>query len=426
MKRYAYALSFVFLLLWFGIGSAFDMTARTGFIFDWWKDTEDNRGRQFYTPIELEARHGDISLSLLTAYGYTHFDGIAQPVPFFAFFSNKEDRSLTHFLDTKLNFSYEIVGKLPVDILLGLDFNLPTGKTDLRAKDLAAIMDPDLISINNFGEGFNINPTLSLARELGDWVFGISAGYLWRGKYDFGFTQETPFFAQKIRDYDPGDIFNSNAEVRYYFSPNWQGRLFGNYTWYGKNEWKQRDLSPFFTVTSKIRHQEGELYSLGLGLHHSRKKWDADLAFRGIFREKNKLMERNQAGRNLLGSFPRFSTEPENSHGKEWVGDFVLRYFLDDKTTFQSHFQVLLIQKNDYSSHPDIFSSSVNRFVGRREKYSLGFGATRKFGKHVEAELFVKGFLMHDEEAFFPEFPFFRSERNYKGFSLGGQLAYRF
>ncbi|MBS3906783.1 MAG: hypothetical protein KGZ49_07080 [Syntrophaceae bacterium] len=424
MKRFAYALPFFLILVWFGIGTAFDMTAQTGFIFDWWKDTEDNRGRQFYMPIKVEARHGDISLSLLTAYGYTHFDGIAQPVTFFTFFPNKEERSLTHFLDTKLNLSYEIVGKLPVDILLGLDFNLPTGKTDLKAKDLAVIMDPDLISINNFGEGFNINPTLSLAKELGKWVLGVNAGYLWRGKYDFGFTQETPFFAQKIKDYDPGDIFNSNAEVRYYFSPNWQGRLFGNYTWYGKNEWKQKDITLFLTDTSKIRHQEGELYSLGLGLHHSRKKWDVDLAFRGIFREKSKFTENQFVF--PIGVVSRLSTEPENSHGKEWVGDVVLRYFWDDKTTLRTHFQSLWIQKNDYSSHPDIFSSSVNRFVGRREKYSLGFGATRRFGKHVEAELFAKGFLMHDEEAFFPEFPFFRSERNYKGFSLGGQLAYRF
>ena len=415
MKRFLYALSFFLILFWFGTGSAFDMTARTGFIFDWWKDTEDNRGRQFYMPIKVEARHKDISISLLTAYGYTHFDGVSQPFLLFLNPSTKEDRSLTHFLDTKLNFSYEIVEKLPVDILLGLDFNLPTGKTDLRAKDLAAIMDPDLISINNFGEGFNINPTLSLAKELGNWVLGISAGYLWRGKYDFGFIDETPFFSRRVKDYDPGNIYNSNAEVRYYFSPNWQGRLFGNYTWYGKGYWKQRDISLFSTGMTKIRHQEGELYSLGLGLHHSRKKWDADLAFRGIFREKSKL-----------GGVIRLSTEPKNSHGKEWVGDFVLRYFLDDKTTLRTHFQLLWIQKNDYSSHPDIFSSSINRFVGRREKYSLGIGAIRKCGKHVEAELFAKGFLMHDEEAFFPEFPSFRSERNYKGFSLGGQLAYRF
>jgi hypothetical protein len=399
------------------------MTAQSGFIFDWWKDTEDNRGRQFYMPIKVEARHKDISLSLLTAYGYTHFDGISQPSFFFFNPSIKEDRSFTHFLDTKLNISYEIVGKLPVDILLGLDFNLPTGKTDLKAKDLTAIMDPDLISINNFGEGFNINPTLSLAKELGNWVLGVSVGYLWRGKYDFGFIEETPFFSRRIKDYDPGNIFNSNAEVRYYFSPGWQGRLFGNYTRYGKDEWKQWDIFPFFTDTREIHHQEGKLYSLGLGLHHNQKKWDVDLAFRGIFREKSKFPETQFF---ILGGGTGLSTEPKNSHGKEWVGDFVLRYFLDDMTTLRTHFQLLWIQKNDYSSHPDIFSSSVNRFVGRREKYGLGFGATRKFGKHFEAELFAKGFLMHDEEAFFPEFPFFRSERNYKGFSVGGQLAYRF
>jgi len=40
-------------------------------------------------------------------------------------------------------------------------------------------MDPDLISINNFGEGFNVNLTLTFAKngELGS---GGRFGYLWR------------------------------------------------------------------------------------------------------------------------------------------------------------------------------------------------------------------------------------------------------
>jgi hypothetical protein len=38
-------------------------------------------------------------------------------------------------------------------------------------------------------------------------------------------------------------------------------------------------------------------------------------------------------------------------------------------------------------------------------------------------ELLVKGFVMHDDEARYPEY---RSERTYQGFSAGGQLTGRF
>ncbi len=378
MKRLILILSFAAFIFSSGIGSAAEIQVQTGFNYDWWDDTKDNKATQFYVPIRINGRHQDFSLSVLTGYADTHLD---RP--------GSESSSLSHLLDTKINTSYEIIGKLPVDILIGLDLNLPTGETNLGQRDLALIMDPDLISINNFGEGFNVNPTLTFAKEWGKWVAGAGFGYIWRGKYDF--SSEI-----NITDYDPGDIFNVNGEIRYYFSSNMYSRLFGSYAWYGKDDVRGRDF-----------YQEGPFSLFGLGLYYNQmKKWDAGLTLRGIFRDKSKFQE----APGIL------ATEANNSHGDEWIGDISVRYFIDEKTALKSFLQGRYFTKNDYSSES-------SRFIGRREKFSLGLGATRILSPNIEAELDLKGFVKHDAEARFPEF---RSERSFRGFSVAVTLTRRF
>jgi hypothetical protein len=418
MKRWIWVLLSLMMAFSVERSMAVDFKVSTGFNYDWWEDTKDNKARQSYTPLWLEARYKDFSLSFLTGYCYTHGDP-----------STRSDRSLSHTLDSKVNLSYEIVGKLPVDIMMGLDFNLPTGKTDLKAKDQILLMDPYLISINTLGEGFNINPTLSLAKEWGKWVFGMGIGYLWRGKYNFGNIRETPYSIIQIEDYSPGDIFNLTAEICYDISSQWHSRLFGNYVWYEEANWKEsyRDIYGTYEL---FRHslREGELWLLGMGLNYTRKKWDADLAVKGIFRDKNKYDYRENwyyypgfGWSTSLTDLSILNTERENIHGDEWVGDLTVKYFLDDKTTLKSIFQALFITSNDYPS----FS---RHYQGRREKYSLGFGATRALLTHLDGEVYFKGFVMHDGERNYPYLFSSQtlSERHYKGFSGGLMLTSRF
>ncbi len=411
MKRLISILFLFTLIFYSGICAAADLDINTqiGFNYDWWDDNKNNKGRQFFIPMSLEARYRDLSVRLLTAEAYTHIDPVGSP-----------SRSLTHLLDTKLNFSYEILGKLPVDILIGLDFNLPTGKTDLKERDRLLLMDPDIVSITNFGEGFNINPTLSVAKEWGNWVVGIGVGYIWRGEYDlrnkiFEWTHDMgPSVGSEsfyTKEFNPGDIFNATFEVRYDFTPNWNSRFFGGYTWFGKDR-----------VDSFKFYQEGEVLLLGLGFYYKQKKWDAAFTIQSLFRDKSKFKEEvTPAYMSPSELYERWQSQPlskeeKNSHGDEWTGNLSLRYFLSDKTIIKSFIQGLLITKNDYPSNS-------SRFIGQREKISLGLGLQRKLFTYFEGELYARGFLMHAEERFFPEF---LSERNYRGFSAGFQLTGRF
>ena len=186
---------------------AFDLTVQTGLSTNWWDSDTDDRGSQTYVPVTIDGVQGDFSLRLLTAFVHTRVDP-----------SDASKESLSTVVDTKLNFSYAIVEKLPVDILLGLDFNLPTGKTDLDDEDRRTLLDPDLVAISRYGEGFNINPTITLAKQEELWGVGVGFGYLLRGEYDFSDTAQ---------NYDPGEIFNISAEGFYvpFTQPmNWTGR----------------------------------------------------------------------------------------------------------------------------------------------------------------------------------------------------------
>ena len=93
--------------------------------------------------------------------------------------------SLSCIIDTKANFSYEIVDKFFADLIFGLDFNLPTGKTKLNLEQQGLVLDPDLVAISRFGEGFNVNPTITMAKVWNNFAAGIGVGYLWRGEYDY-------------------------------------------------------------------------------------------------------------------------------------------------------------------------------------------------------------------------------------------------
>jgi len=377
MNKFILILAFLVVFSFQGIGLAIDVEMETGFQFDWWKDSESNSGGQSFIPLKISAQMKEFSMSVLTGYAYT----------FFAPYSGEND-SISSALDTKLNFSYPILDKLPFQVLLGLDFNLPTGKgtTELTSQEINQALDPDLVSITRLGEGFNVNPTLSLAKEWGNWVAGLGIGYLWRGKYDY---------ATDLRNYDPGDIFTATAEVRYEFSPVWSARLFGQYARFGEDK-----------VEDHSSYKEGDTYLTGVGLRYSQKTWDAAFAFRYILRENSEFP--TQAGDMV--------NPGHGIHGNESTGDLLVRYLVSDRTTLWTRLYGLLLEAND-------FPSDSSFYVGQRQKISLEIGGKRIFGKYWEAGLFLRGFTMHDDARQYPDV---RGGRTFNGLSIGANLMARF
>jgi hypothetical protein len=372
MKRSAATILSVLPLLW-GTGAHAGLSFESGVQQEYWEDTKDSSGSQTLVPLRIEWSRGNATIGLLSGAVHATVDP-----------PGSADRSLTHTLDTKLNLSYVVEGKLPVDFLVGMDFNLPTGKTDLSIADLALIQDPEIVSITTFGEGVNINPTISLAKVWGPWSAGLGFGYNVRRTYDFSTDAG-------LADYDPGDILSLNALVQRESSRGYVGRIFGKFSRFGKDRLRGADL-----------FREGDYRMLGVGISRAGAKWEADVNLRGTFRGKAEILS--------VGSLV---TEPERSRGDEWSAEASVRYALRKDVSLSGSVRGLIVEENGYSG-------GSSRHNGSKEKIALSVGYDRRFASGMAAGVSLKGFLMTEEAQ---SVPLIREERTARGIALAFRIG---
>jgi hypothetical protein len=357
MKRIFAMFLSIFPLAWCTGSHASGFSVESGIQQEFWEDTRESSGSQTLLPLRIEWSGENATIGLLTGGIHAAVDtpGTANP-------------SLTHTLDTKLNLSYVVQGRLPVDLLIGLDFNFPTGKTDLDAADLALIRDPEIVSITTFGEGVNINPTLSLAKAWGAWSAGAGIGYNARRTYDVSAERG-------LTDYDPGDILSLNALLQREFSRGYVGRVFGKFSRFGKDRLRGTDI-----------FREGDYRMAGVGISRAGAAWEADVNLRGTFRGKTEILS---GGGTLV-------TEPERSRGDEWSAEASVRHALRKDVSLSGSIRGLIVSKNGYSE-------GASRHNGSKEKIALSVGCDRRFANGMAAGVGLKGFLMTGEAQTVPQ-----------------------
>lgn len=373
MKRSAAMILSVLPMLWCAGAHAAELSVESGISQGFWKDTRDSSGSQTLVPLRVEWNKGDATIGLLTGAVHASVD-----IP------GAGDRSLTHTLDTKLNLSYIVQGKLPVDLLIGVDVNLPTGKTDLSSADLALILDPEILTITTFGEGVNLNPTLSVAKEWGPWSAGAGIGYNVRRTYDVSAEAG-------LTDYDPGDILSLNALLQRECSQGYVGRVFGKFSRFGKDRLRGAD---FF--------REGDYRMAGFGVSRAGKTWEADVNLRGTFRGKAETL----SGGSLI-------TETDRSRGDEWSAEASVRHVLRKDLSLSGSVRGLIVAKNGYSD-------GASRHNGSKEKIAISVGCDRGFAGGIAAGVSLKGFLMSEEAQKVPQF---REERTSRGIALAFRIG---
>ena len=344
-----------------------DVTARTGTAFCWWDDNRHDKGEQFYIPVDIRARGPGYSLRVLSGYHYTYYDG-----------KDTEPHSMADLLDTKLNLT--AVRGLPwsMKILMGLDLNLPTGRTRLAQEDLQLLMDPDLVSITSLGEGFNVNPLVLLARSWGKTDTALGYSYVWRGKYDFTST---------LTDYDPGEIQRFVAQVRFRQLHPWDLRLGAVYTDYGTDKLDGKDL-----------YEPGSMWRLTAGMNHSGTSWSITADINYYKRGRDRLR--------IPGSFT-LQNEEHNGYGDEVLLRAGARYRITGETALGLGAGYLWIGGNDYPVDSEYY-------MGGRRKLSIWLRADQALSSTWSLGCRLSGFTMHDEEA--PSHP--GEDRSFRGYGL--------
>jgi hypothetical protein len=319
---------------------------RTGFHIDWWNSDSGEDGFQYHIPIEAGLDYRNFYFKVLTAYAYNEIDP-----------DNESSRSFDGFVDTKVNLAYESVAKLPVDLLFALDFNLPTGKTGLDARDTISIADPDKATITRMGEGFNVNPNISVLKHWGALYTAVGVGYIWRGSFDAADTME---------DYDPGNALNLTGAVDYIFNSQWTGRLFGSWTRFETDELAGVDY-----------YEPGDVTIVGAGVTYARATWELGGVVKAIFRDKDERQ-------NNLGVL---QPEPENYFGDEWIAEINGRVQITDRMDVKAWIQYLMIDENDYPTTDPYYLSE-------REKTLFGCELVGRLTARWEAGLRLQGYFM--------------------------------
>ncbi|MHC1745196.1 MAG: hypothetical protein AB9873_19510 [Syntrophobacteraceae bacterium] len=416
MKRFAAGAVLLVVLVASGAtrSEGGELSFRTGFHYDWWSRDEGSWGQQILVPYSSECELQDFTLKVLGGYAYTSTRVKLSGRDFLERFTGGRTDPVTSVVsgvvDTKLNLSYDFGERLPFGLLVGLDFNLPTGETKFRdRRDRFLLLDPDLISVTTLGEGLNVNPSLIVTKEWNDhWATGVGFGYAWRGDYDRFLFREIlgPGILANptLNEISPGDVVSVTPEVRYYFNDAWHARLYFNYSHFGPQK-----------VDGEDAFKPGDYYLLGLGMNYERAKWMSHLNLTAIFRGNPDLDQRGAAiiGADILANVNPFA------EGDELVADLGAGYSLDDRTTLKSQLQLRYIYDND---PPDSFIQP-QVFISDRQLVSLQLGLLRKLIPRLEAEVSVKGLYMGDEETF-RRGSFERiQDKEYTGFSTGITLT---
>jgi opacity protein-like surface antigen len=121
--------------------------------------------------------------------------------------------------DTVASATFTYLGMQGLQPFAAVEMNLPTGLASLPANAVAAQMDPDLVEVSTFGEGFNIGPTLGVNLPItNSLLLTLSAGYTHRGTFvrQSTITPPTPPAPTAVpAKIDPGDALTGTVSVGY-------------------------------------------------------------------------------------------------------------------------------------------------------------------------------------------------------------------
>ncbi|HEY7459039.1 MAG TPA: hypothetical protein VH765_09820 [Xanthobacteraceae bacterium] len=178
-------------------------------------------GTQFYTPATV-----GISAALPDVYKFEFVARGGYVV------SNQSSPglsgSVSTFTDTVAAATWSYLGIPGVQPFVSISANLPSGTSALHGTDTFARMDPDLVDVPTFGEGWNIGPTAGISFAIAaNVVLSVGVGHTFRGDYQREIAPGLPTFVDVT--VDPGDVTTGNMSLGMR-KGKWVGQLSGSYS----------------------------------------------------------------------------------------------------------------------------------------------------------------------------------------------------
>jgi hypothetical protein len=182
-------------------------------------NTSAGSGSEIYIPLALALTgkpSNDFSVQLLARGGWVRAQQNTSGL----------SGTVDTFTDTVASGNVTYLGLAGVQPFAGLSVNMPSGRSALFGSAAAARMDPDLVEIASFGEGWNVGPTVGLNLPISSALMVTgSVGYTWRGVFDRerSLVEPNPA-AQSLAQVDPGDVLTGTASIGYQAAP-WAWKL---------------------------------------------------------------------------------------------------------------------------------------------------------------------------------------------------------
>jgi hypothetical protein len=118
--------------------------------------------------------------------------------------------SVSSLTDTVTSATWTYLGMPGLQPFISANANLPTGRSFLSIGEAFARMDPDLVDIATFGEGWNFGGTVGVNVPISqNAVVSFGAGHTWRGEYD----RDDPSGVVSLVRIEPGDVTSFNASA---------------------------------------------------------------------------------------------------------------------------------------------------------------------------------------------------------------------
>ena len=181
-------------------------------------------GSQIYVPLAMQISgkpSPDYKVQFLVRSGWVH--------------SHQSTAGLSGTVDTitdtVMSGSFTYLGFNGVQPFVALSTNAPTGKAALFGTAANARMDPDLVEISSFGEGWNVGPSAGVNIPITPaMMVTASFGYTWRASYDRErSTAEIDPTVQNATRVNPGDNYTGTLSLGYQ-EGSWSWKITGTLT----------------------------------------------------------------------------------------------------------------------------------------------------------------------------------------------------